>query len=170
MENKKIIIIGCSISGGLFARKLLQLHPNANIKIYEKMGADQINQHWTQPVNGAALNINPNGMTTIKKNDPLLYDQLISMANPRVQVKAVSMDRSIPKPLFCINMLDYAKDPGIIIRWNDIIKVIRQPLHNHINYNCQILHYSRRNGKFILIIKNQDECFTEDCDVLIGKI
>jgi protoporphyrinogen oxidase len=36
MENKKIIIIGCSISGGLFARRLLQLHPNANIKIYEK--------------------------------------------------------------------------------------------------------------------------------------
>jgi len=168
MENKKIIIIGCSISGGLFARRLLQLHPNANIKIYEKMGADQINQHWTQPVNGAALNINPNGMTTIKKNDPLLYDQLINMANPRVQVKAVSMDSRLSKPLFCINMLDYAKDPGIIIRWNDIINLIRQPLHHHINYNCQILHYSRRNGKFILIIKNQDECFTEECDILIA--
>jgi L-2-hydroxyglutarate oxidase LhgO len=55
MENKKIIIIGCSISGGLFARRLLQLHPNANIKIYEKMGADQINQHWTQPVNGVGF-------------------------------------------------------------------------------------------------------------------
>jgi len=168
MQGKKIIVVGCSISGGLFARRILQLHPNANITIYEKMGADQISKHWTQPVNGAALNINPNGMSTIKKYDIDLYNQLNAMANPRLHVKAVSMSSRITKPLFCVNMLDYANDPGIIIRWNDIIKLIRKPLENYICYDCAVIHYTHSNGKFVLIIQHQDEFFTDDCDILIA--
>ena len=168
MESKKIIIVGCSISGGLFARRVLQLYPKADIIIYEKMGAHQITKHWTQPVNGAALNINPNGMSTIKKYDSELYNQLTAMANPRLQIKAVSMSAEYTKPLFCVNMLDYAKDPGIIIRWNDIIKLIRKPLEKYINYECNVIHYTRRNGKFDLIIQHLDEFFTDNCDILIA--
>lgn len=168
MESKKIIVVGCSISGGLFARRILQLHPNANITIYEKMGSDQISKHWTQPVNGAALNINPNGMSTIKKYDIELYNQLVAMANPRLHIKAVSMSSRITKPLFCVNMLDYANDPGIIIRWNDIIKLIRKPLENFICYDCAVIHYTRSNGKFVLMIQQGDEFFTDYCDILIA--
>jgi 2-polyprenyl-6-methoxyphenol hydroxylase-like FAD-dependent oxidoreductase len=168
MEGKKIIVVGCSISGGLFARRILQLHPKAKITLYEKMKADQISKHWTQPVNGAALNINPNGMSTIKKYDFELYNQLLAMANPRLHIKAVSMCSRITKPLFCVNMLEYANDPGIIIRWNDIIKLIRKPLENYIFYNCALIHYTRSNGKFVLILQHQDEFFTDYCDILIA--
>lgn len=168
MESKKIIVVGGSISGGLFTRRILQLYPNANITIYEKMGVDQISKHWTQPVNGAALNINPNGMSTIKKYDIELYNQLVAMANPRLHVKAVSMSSRITKPLFCVNMLDYANDPGIIIRWNDIIKLIRKPLESYICYDCAVIHYTRSNGKFVLMIQQVDEFFTDYCDILIA--
>lgn len=168
MENKKIIVVGCSISGGLFARRILQLHPKVDIKIYERMGSEQISKHWTQPVNGAALNLNPNGMSIIKQYDYEFYNQLIAMANPRLHIKAVSMCSRITKPLFCVNMLDYANNPGIIIRWNDIIKLIRKPLEKYIDYNCRVIHYTRTNGKFILIIQHEDEFFTDSCDILIA--
>lgn len=167
MERKKIIIVGCSISGGLCARKIFQLNPSVDLKIYEKMGENEINNHWTQPVNGAALNINPNGMTSIKKNDPLLYKKLIEMANPRLHIRAVSLNRYITEPLFSINMLEYSNDAGIIIRWNDIIKLLRNSLS--INYDCDVLNYTYNNEKFFITIKSKDKVFVEKCDVLISS-
>lgn len=169
MEQKKIVIVGCSISGGLCARRMLALNPSARLKIYEKMRIDQISQHWTQPVNGAALNINPNGMSSMKKNDPILFKKLMQMANPRLQIKAVSMDNHITKPLFCLNMLDYAKDAGIIIRWNDIIKLIRESLNDYIKYEYELIDFTNNDGKFNLIVKHKDTIFTEDCDILIAS-
>ena len=83
----RVVIAGAGFSGAILARQLMR-KGGIEVVCYEKMAQKSVRKHWTQPVTGAGLNINPNALATLKQVDPELEKALRGIGLPRESVRA----------------------------------------------------------------------------------
>ena len=65
-----LAIAGAGFSGAILARQLRM--KGVDVVCFEKSAQTAVRQHWTQPVTGAGLNINPNALACLAAHDPEL--------------------------------------------------------------------------------------------------
>ncbi|WP_421535065.1 hypothetical protein [Pseudomonas marginalis] len=141
----RIAVIGSGFSGSIFAKQIERYLDNVEIIIFEKNTELEKFSHWTQPEQGAALHINPNGMSTIKQHDIDFYRQLRLISTPRKSISVHSINKNCPTQASIPDIVDHglADDYGAIVRWEQANSLVRQRLvKSKIHYNMQLVSYS----------------------------
>lgn len=145
MKKKlRIAVIGSSFSGSIFTRQLERYLKNPEVIIFEKNVNSDVSPHWAQPSKGAAIFINPNGMSTIKHYDSELYHQLRKITTPRVsmEIDSISMSHNSLCKIKDIIESGLADDYGATIRWDNINHLLRNLLDkSRIVYGMQLSSY-----------------------------
>lgn len=143
-KNLRIAVIGSSFSGSLFTRQLERYLKNPEVIVFEKNTHSSAFPHWTQPEKGAAILINPNGMSTIKHYDNALYRQLRKITTPRVSIKIDSININHENLCEIKDIIDngLADDYGATVRWDSANNLLRSLLdESRIVYGMQLASY-----------------------------
>lgn len=129
----RVGIVGAGFSGAILARQLC-LDGSFNVTIFEQSEKNELCNHWTQPLSGAALNVNANGMASMREFDSVLYDTIREISYPRKHMRAVSVDKTVGQ-LFEIPDLvaaGMADCHGALCRWDDANRTIRDLLPEEV--------------------------------------
>lgn len=152
----RIAIAGAGFSGAILARQLNK-EPGVDVVCYEKMAQASVRKHWTQPVTGAGLNINPNAMGCIGQVDPELRDRLRGIGLPRETVRASTVTgRHIYEQDMVAEGL--ADTHGCRVRWDDANTLIRQAAGDCIRWETTVEdHVVEKDGSITLTLANADD-------------
>jgi 2-polyprenyl-6-methoxyphenol hydroxylase-like FAD-dependent oxidoreductase len=77
-----VAVAGGGFSGAILAR-ILNSEPGVEVVVFEQSAKTSVRKHWTQPVTGAGLNLNPNALGTLAQIDPELLERLKGIGLPR---------------------------------------------------------------------------------------
>eukprot|EP01038_Epipyxis_sp_PR26KG_P016835 gene16835-23052_t len=169
----KIVVVGAGFSGILFARFIEEnCHDgDCEITVFESALNESDNQHWTQPVSGAALNINANGISYIQKYDTDFLRELKAASFPRKQIKCISTGKNIPD---YINIPDIVEEGlascyGAIIRWHDANQIARKLYGvEKIKWGVRVIGYSHNKFDGKIKIMTSDDAQYDDFDFLVA--
>mmetsp|Transcript_64715 Transcript_64715/g.179804 ORF Transcript_64715/g.179804 Transcript_64715/m.179804 type:complete len:516 (+) Transcript_64715:65-1612(+) len=132
----RIAIAGAGFSGAILARQL-SMEPNVEVICFEKSAQNAVRKHWTQPVTGAGLNINPNAMATLTQQDPELARQLRGIGLPRESVRASTLTG---RQIYEQDMVKegLADTHGCRVRWDDANTLIRSAAGGCIRWETTV--------------------------------
>lgn len=159
----RVAIAGAGFSGAILARQL-RMEPGFEVVCFEKLAENAVREHWTQPVTGAGLNINPNALAVMKENDPALEAQLRAIGLPR---KSVSASTLTGHKLYDVDMVQdgLASTTGCRVRWDDANTLIRQAAGDCIRFGTSVAdHEVLPDGKINLILSHSDGSTTQEAD------
>ena len=151
----RVAVAGAGFSGAILARQL-RMEPGFEVVCFEKMAEKSVRKHWTQPVTGAGLNINPNALAAMKCGDPALEAQLRGIGLPRESVRASTVSGH---PLYEVDMVEdgLASTTGCRVRWDDANTLIRQAAGDCIQFGTAIVdHVVAPDGKITLTLEHSD--------------
>ena len=151
----RIAIAGAGFSGAILAR---QLEKEANVEVvcFEKMAQTSVRKHWTQPVTGAGLNINPNAMACLKQVDSELQEMLRGIGLPRETVRASTVTG---RHVYEQDMLaeGLADTHGCRVRWDDANTLIRAQAGECIRWSTIVEgHEVEKDGSISLTLGHVD--------------
>ncbi len=166
----RMCIAGSGFSGAILARQLLRYGANIEVIIFEKNIKNSLRKHWTQPVTGAGLNINPNAMATLKQIDLPLYQKIRAISLPRKSVTAVT---TTGEQLYQFDVIDekLADTYGCRVRWDDVNSLIRSYLADVIIYDTEVTGYSvEKNSQVTVQLAHGDGSTSTQggFDLLVG--
>lgn len=141
----RVAIAGAGFSGAILARQL-DAEPGVEVVCFESSAQESVRAHWTQPVTGAGLNINPNALATLAQIDPELVERLRGIGLPRNKVKASTVEG---RPLYEADMVEQkmADTLGLRVRWDDANRLIRDAAGACIVWESKIVdHKVRADG------------------------
>ena len=97
------------------------------------MAESSVRKHWTQPVTGAGLNINPNALAALKRLDPELEGMLRGIGLPRESVRASTV---AGRQLYEQDIVEegLADTTGCRVRWDDANTLIRREAGDCIKF------------------------------------
>lgn len=135
----RVAIAGAGFSGAILARQL-HAEPGVEVVCFESSAQESVRAHWTQPVTGAGLNINPNALATLAQIDPELVERLRGIGLPRNKVKASTVDG---RPLYEADMVEQkmADTLGLRVRWDDANRLIRDAAIGCIQWESKIVDH-----------------------------
>jgi 2-polyprenyl-6-methoxyphenol hydroxylase-like FAD-dependent oxidoreductase len=120
----RVAIAGAGFSGAILARQLRR-ETGVEVVCYEKMAQSVVRKHWTQPVTGAGLNLNPNSLACLRQVDPELESMIRGIGLPRRSVTALTVTgRALYQQDVMAEGLSDAQ--GCRVRWDDANTLIRR--------------------------------------------
>lgn len=159
----RVAIAGAGFSGAILARQLMR-NGGVEVVCFEKMAQKSVRKHWTQPVTGAGLNINPNALATLKQVDPELEAALRGIGLPRESVRASTVTG---RKAFEADMKDegLADTTGCRVRWDDANTLIRQFAGDCIRWETTVeSHVVGDDNKITLTLGHADGSATTEMD------
>jgi len=151
----RIAIAGAGFSGAILARQLNK-EPGVEVVCFEKMAQTSVRKHWTQPVTGAGLNLNPNAMACIGQIDPELQECIRGIGLPRETVRASTVTG---RPIYEQDMVaqGLADTHGCRVRWDDANTLIRQAAGDCIRWETTVEdHLVEEDGSITLTLASAD--------------
>ena len=159
----RVAIAGAGFSGAILARHLSR-RGDVEVACFEKMAQTSVRKHWTQPVTGAGLNINPNAMATLKQIDPELEEAMRGIGLPRESVRASTV---AGRAVYEADMKDegLADTTGCRVRWDDANTLIRKHAGDCIRWETTVDgHEVGADGKITLTLGHSDGTTTTEAD------
>ena len=147
----RVAIAGAGFSGAILARQLAA-EPGVECVCFESSAQEAVRAHWTQPVTGAGLNINPNALATLGQIDTELVGRLRSIGLPRNKVKAATVTG---RPLYEADMVEQklADVLGLRVRWDDANRLIREAAGECIQWESKIVDHTVEGGKVSVTVE-----------------
>ena len=165
----RIGIVGSGFSGSILARQLLRHDIEVEVVVFEKTQRGQVKRHWTQPVTGAGLNINPNAMATLKQIDHELYDKFHLIGANREIVTGITIQG---EKLYKLDVIkDHLADAyGCRVRWDDANTLMRSYLEDVTVYDSNVVGCTiEKDEKITLSINKGGNLYKENnFDLLIA--
>lgn len=164
----KIVIVGAGFAGSILAKQLLS-STNAQVTILEKCSNSGDSE------TGTGLNLNPNGLESLRSLDPGLESRLRLRGLPRNRMKAETMEGEVlyNESIYGSDEKDLAFAPGLRVRWQDAYNVVRSGLP--IRYSQSVVGVSidagKQDGAASIRVENTstgDFYNIDDIDLLIG--
>ena len=165
----RVAIAGAGFSGAILARHLAA-RSDAEVVCFESMSQESVRKHWTQPVTGAGLNINPNAMATLRHYDPELEQAMRGIGLPRESVRAVTVTG---RAVYAADMEEQglANTTGCRVRWDDANTLIRKMAGDCIQWETTVdSHTVGADGKVTLTLRHADGTTSTaaDFDLLVA--
>ena len=159
----RIAIAGAGFSGAILARQLNK-EDGVEVTCFERMAQTSVRKHWTQPVTGAGLNINPNAMACLKQVDPELEEKMRGIGLPRETVRASTVTG---RAVYEQDMLaeGLADTHGCRVRWDDANTLIRQEAGDCIRWETTIEDHSvAKDGSITVTLGHGDGSTSTETD------
>ncbi len=159
----RVAIAGAGFSGAILARHLAR-RGDVEVVCFERMAQESVRKHWTQPVTGAGLNINPNAMATLARHDPELEAAMRGIGLPRESVRAFTVTG---RAVYEADMQEQglADTTGCRVRWDDANTLIRKLAGDCIQWETTVDgHTVAPDGKITVTLSHADGTTSTDAD------
>jgi 2-polyprenyl-6-methoxyphenol hydroxylase-like FAD-dependent oxidoreductase len=165
----RVAVAGGGFSGAILAR-ILNSEPGVEVVVFEQSAKSSVRKHWTQPVTGAGLNLNPNALATLSQIDPELVERLKGIGLPRNTVCASTVSG---RHLYDQDMVGekLAACKGLRVRWDDANTLIREAAGESIRWETIVVdHQVEESGKVTVTTEHNDGTRTvhNDFDLFVA--
>lgn len=128
MSRMRIAIVGCGVAGSVVLHGLRE-RDDVEIVCFEKVAtADQVDS-------GTGLNIGPNGLKALASLDPSLATEFAARSLPWRRWAVSLADGT---PIFDLDLLSVADNPGIRIRWAGLYGFLRGLVAPRVQFRSEV--------------------------------
>ncbi len=139
----RVAIIGCGVAGSVLGTLLSRL-PGIETLCFESAS---VGDHAEA---GTGLNVGPNAMKALRLVAPDWAETVRAASFDWARWRVAQVDGT---PVFDFALTDLADEPGIRIRWSELYRVLRAPVHGFARFGCKVTHCGfdpARPGKLVV--------------------
>ncbi len=169
-KSYKIVIVGAGFAGSILCRQIQRYLPHVDVSIYDKCS------HMDHSTLGMGLNLNPNGLSSLRAMDSELEAKLRRLGNPRTRMYAETMSGEclFDEVLYDGTQASLSSLAGLGIRWSDAYKAVREDVP--IQFNHELVSYqidkSKTEKQISAVFKNvetNEQHVISDIDLMIAS-